>query len=89
MQHQQRADAVRVRGALLRQPGELAVRAARVFVLGRGLMHHRPHTVAAMMAQQHRQQLVAIDPIGLRPPGVSVHFDAGGVDHDVVGALLD
>ncbi|WP_244504062.1 hypothetical protein [Variovorax sp. CF079] len=89
VQHQQRADAVHVGGALLRQPGELAVRAARVFVLGRGLMHHRPHTLAAMMAQQHRQQLVAIEPVGLGPPGVSVHLDAGGVDHDVVHTLLD
>ncbi len=42
-----------------------------------------------MMAQQHRQQLVAIEPIGLGPPGVSVHLDARGVDHDVVDTLLD
>ena len=42
-----------------------------------------------MMAQQHRQQLVAIEAVGLGPPGVSVHLDAGGVDHDVVDTLLD
>jgi len=41
------------------------------------------------MAQQHRQQLVAIEPVGLGPPGASVHFNAGGVDHDVVHTLLD
>ena len=42
------------------QLGEFAVRASRVFVLDRGLMHDRPHTLATMMTQQHRQQLVAI-----------------------------
>src|SRR5678810_169358 len=65
------------------------MRAARVFVLGRGLMHHRPNALAAVMAQQHRQQLVAIEAVGLGPLGASVHFDAGGVDHDVVDTLLD
>jgi hypothetical protein len=41
------------------------------------------------VAQQHRQQLVAIEPVGLGAPGVPVHFDAGRVDHDVVDALLN
>ena len=52
-------------------------------------MQHRPHTLAAAVAQQHRQQLVAIEPIGLGSPGAPVHLDARGVDHDVVDALLD
>ena len=89
VQHQQRADAVGVRGALVHQPRQFAVRAARVFVLGRRLVQHRPHTLAGVVAQQHRQQLVAIEPIGLGAPGAPVHLDARGVDHDVVDALLD
>jgi hypothetical protein len=33
-----------------------------------------------MMAQQHRQQLVAIEPVGLGPPGVPVHLHAAPPD---------
>jgi hypothetical protein len=89
VQHQQRADAVGVRGALVHQPRQFAVRAARVFVLRRRLVQHRPHALAGVVAQQHRQQLVAIEPVGLGTPGAPVHLDARGVDHDVVDALLD
>jgi len=89
VQHEQRADAVRVLGALLRQPGQFAVPAARVLLLGCGLTQHRPHALTAAVAQQHRQQLEAIKPVGLGAPGSAVHFDAGGVDHDVIDALLD
>src|SRR2546428_7129755 len=77
-----------MRGLLLRQSCQLAVRAPRVFILSRRLVQHRPHALACTVAQQHRQQLVAIEPVGLGAPGVPVHFDAGGVDHDVVDALL-
>jgi hypothetical protein len=52
-------------------------------------MQHRPDTLAAMVAQQHRQQLVAIEPVGLCTPGAPVDFDARRVDHDVVDAVLD
>ena len=42
-----------------------------------------------MVAQQHRQQLVAVQAIGLGSPGPPVDLDARGVDHDVVDDLLD
>jgi hypothetical protein len=90
VQHQQRADAVGVRDALSRQSLQLAVQPARVFVLGRGLVQHRPHAgFARVITQQHRQQLVAIEPVGLGSPGASVDLDAGRVDHDAVDALPD
>jgi hypothetical protein len=78
-----------VRRALVHQPGQFAVRAARVFVLGPRLVRHRPHTLPCVVAQRHRQQLVAIEPVGLGTPRAPVYLDAGGVDHDVGDALLD
>ena len=89
VQHQQRADAVGVGRALVHQPLQFTVRAARVFVRGRRLVQHRPDALAAVMAQQHRQQLVAIESVGLCTPGAPVDFDARRVDHDVVDALSD
>jgi hypothetical protein len=89
VQHQERTDAVGVCGALVHQPGQLAASAARVFVLGRRLVQYRPDALPCAVAQQHRQQLVAIEPVRLGPPGAPVHLDARGVDHDVVDALLD
>jgi hypothetical protein len=65
VQHQQRADAVGVRNALVYQARKFAVRAARVFGLGARLVQHRPHALAGMVAQQHGQQLVAVQAIGL------------------------
>ena len=88
VQHQQRADAVGVRNALVQQPLELAVHAARVLLGRRRLVQHRPDALARMVPQQHRQQLVAIEPIGLGPPGAPVDLDAGRVHHDVVDTLL-
>ncbi|MFP4891713.1 hypothetical protein [Paraburkholderia sp. EG304] len=73
--------------ALLGQPGEFAVRAASVFLLGRGLAQHRPHALAGVMAPEHGKQLVTIEAIVLGPPCASVHFDAGSINHDVVDAL--
>ena len=69
------------------QPLELAVRAARVLIGSRRLVQHRPHAFARMVPQQHRQQLVPIEPIGLGPPGAPVDLDAGRVHHDVVDTL--
>jgi len=83
-----RADPVGVRGSLLHQAHQLAVQPSCVFVLGCGLVQHRPHALAGMVAQQHRQQLVAVQAIGLGAPGTPVHLDAAGVDHEVVGALF-
>src|SRR5215510_12508768 len=75
--------------ALLGQPRDFPVRAARIFLLRGGLVQHRPHTpLAAVVAQQQPQQLVAIEPIGLGAFGTPVDLDARGVDHDAVDPLL-
>jgi len=52
-------------------------------------VQYRPDAFAGVVAQQHRQQLVAIDPVGLCTSGAPVDFDARRVDHDVVDALTD
>jgi hypothetical protein len=41
-----------------------------------------------MMPQQHRQQFVAVEAVGLGASGTPVDFDARGIDHEVVDALL-
>jgi len=89
VQHQQRADAVGVRNAFVHQPSQLTVRAARVFGLGARFAQHRPHALTAMVSQQHDQQLVAVQAIGLGASGTPIDLDARGVDHDVVDALFD
>jgi hypothetical protein len=78
-----------VRNALVQQPCQFAVRAALVFGFGARFVQYRPHALTGMVAQQHRQQLVAVQAIGLGASGPPVHLDARGVDHDVVDALLD
>lgn len=89
VQHQQRSDAVGVRNAFVHQPSQLSVRAARVFGLGARFAQHRPHALTRMLSQQHDQQLVSVQAIGLGSPGTPIDLDARGVDHDVVDALLD
>jgi hypothetical protein len=75
-----------VRNAFVHQPSQLTVRAARVFGLGARFAQYRPHALTGMVAQQHRQQLVAVQAIGLGSPGPPVDLDARGVDHDAVDA---
>ncbi|MDO8376783.1 MAG: hypothetical protein Q7S91_06265 [Aquabacterium sp.] len=89
VQHQQRTDAVGVRNALVHQPCQFAVRAARVFGFGARFVQYRPHALTGMVSQQHDQQLVAVQAIGLGASGTPIDLDARGVDHDVVDALLD
>src|SRR2546422_9988295 len=44
--------------------------------------------LARVMANEHRQQLVGIQPIGLGSPCASIDLDACRIDHDVVDAQL-
>src|SRR6185369_12870136 len=67
VQHQQRADPVRMRDALVRQPLQLSVGTARVLIAGAGLAQHRPDALTAVMTNEHRQQLVGVQAIGLGP----------------------
>ncbi len=88
MQHQQRADAVRVRDALVRQPLQLSVLATRVFIFTAGLVQHRPDALAGAVSDEHGQQFVRIQPIGLGSPCSAVDFDARGIHDDVGDAEL-
>ena len=63
--------------ALMHQPRYFPMRATRILLLRRGLVHHRPHApLPAVVAQQQRQQLVGVEPIGLGALGTPVHFNA-------------
>src|SRR5437899_6546508 len=44
--------------------------------------------LARVMANEHRQQLVGIQPIGLGSPCASIDLDACRINHDVVNAQL-
>src|SRR5258706_13324956 len=89
VQHQQRADAVGVLSLLVAQALELAAGTAGVFLLGRGLMQHSPDLgLPVVVAHEQLEQLVAIDAIGFGAPAPARDLDAGGIDHDVVNAVL-
>src|ERR1039457_1151154 len=77
-------------GALVPQPPQFPVRSPRVFFLRRGHPYHRPYSpLSAGIAQQHRQQLVTIQPVGLGAPRAAVHFNARRIHHDVVDTVFD
>src|SRR6202521_1238836 len=66
------------------------MRPPRVFFLRRGHPHHRPYpSFSTGIAQQHRQQLVAIQPVGLGAPSAAVDFNARRIHHDVVDTVFD
>jgi hypothetical protein len=89
VQYQQRPDPIGMRRALSPELIELPMRAPGVFLRRRGHSYHRPDSpLAPEVAHQHRQQLAAVEPIGLGPPRPAIDFDAGRVHHDVVDALL-
>src|SRR5246127_5502160 len=89
VQHQQRADAVGVRGAFLPQAFELAVQAPVVLLLWSRDACDRPHPAfTAVIAHQHRQQLVAVKPVRLRATGTPVHLDTGRIHHEIDDALF-
>ncbi|CAN7484072.1 hypothetical protein LJR029_000872 [Caballeronia sp. LjRoot29] len=84
VQHQQRTDPVAVGGALLPQTPEFPMHAPLILLLGRWDPRDRPHPpFTRVVAHQHRQQLVAVEPIRLRTACPPVHFDTGRVNYEV------
>ena len=83
-QPQQRLDPGGVSGLLLDQPVALATGAARVLLL-RARHPHDPHHpwLTAAIRHQGPQHLLAIDPVGLRPPGPLIHHNARRIEHMV------
>jgi hypothetical protein len=86
VQHQQRADTIRVRDAFACQPLQLSVLAPRIFIFSAGLVQNRPDPLAGAMSDEHCQQFVRIQPIGLSLPRSAVDFDARWIHDDVVDA---
>jgi hypothetical protein len=77
VQPQQCFDPVGVSGLFLGQPVALAAVAARVLLLRRRHTDDPNHTrLAAQVGHQRSQHLLAVDPIGLYPPGPLIHRDA-------------
>src|SRR5262252_10051249 len=61
-----------------------------VFLLHAGYPYHTPHLLlAGAVAQQHRQELADIEPIGLRPALAPIDFNTGGIDDVVLDAMRD
>ncbi|PSL79537.1 hypothetical protein C7T35_36925 [Variovorax sp. WS11] len=89
MQHQQRTNATEVRSTFMSEPLEFTMLASLVFLVPSGLAQHRPHVLAAVVPNQHRQQLISIKAIGLGAPRPAIDFDASGIDNDAVHAQLD
>lgn len=88
MQHEQGTDPVGVRGALMPQKFELAVRAPVVFLLRRGDAGHRPHaSFAGLVAHQHGEQPVAVKPVRPGATGTPVHLDTGRIHHEIDDTL--
>jgi len=77
-----------MRDALVRQPLQLTVSTTRVLIAGAWLAQHRPDTLTAVMTNEHRQQLVGVQAIGLGAARAPVHLDARWVDDDVVHTEL-
>jgi len=72
---------------MLRQPG--AVHAPVIFLFGRRDARHRPYPpLAAVIAHEHRQQLVAVKPVRLRETGPAVYLDAGRIHNEIGNALF-
>src|SRR5499427_9396176 len=81
------ADAVGVGCFLLHQHGPLAVLAFGVlFCRGRHLNHPADARFAALQRQQHANQKLEIDAVGLTPSRTPFHRNAGGIDDTVLDA---
>ena len=76
-------------GALALDGDQLAVRLAAVLVVGGGDADDAPELVlAAVIADQHGQELGDVEPIALGAAGAAVDLDAGGVDDEVVDGVV-
>ena len=81
---QQSLHAIRHPRALLLHRPQLAMELAPILVLDRGHAHHAPDVaLARVVTPQQADQLAGVQPIRLRPPQPSIHFDARRVHHRV------
>ena len=82
-------DAVGNASAVGLEREEFAVKVAGVLGLARGHMDDGPDTgLAVVVANEHREELVGIDAVGLEASEASVNLDRGGVDDEVEAVRL-
>jgi hypothetical protein len=59
-----------------------------VFLVHAGHPHDTPHLpLTCHVTQQHREELVDIEPIGLRPALAPIDLNTGGIDDVVLDAM--
>src|ERR1700730_3252038 len=84
------SEPMRLRCAVCSCPSRSSSRCARCAsscsALGTRATDHTRRS-PAWLTHQHRQQLVAIEAVGLGAPGTTIDFDAGRIDHQIVDAL--
>ena len=84
VQRQQTVNPIPIARPLRLQRRQTTTGVPGIFDLARRHVHHLPHvSFAAPMPQQQSQQLLAVQPIGLGPPGPPRHFDARGIHHQI------
>src|SRR4029453_4791289 len=67
---------------------EFTMELPTVFLLDAGYTHHTPHLLlACQVAQEHRQEVVNVQPIRLRPAVAPIDLNTRGVDDMVHDAL--
>ena len=85
---QQALDAVHVARAFTFQGQQLAVQMALIFGGQAGDLHDAPHAgLTAVVAQEHGDQLLDVEAIGLGVLAATTDLDAGGI-YDQVGDVL-
>src|SRR5215831_6809948 len=69
---------------------ELSVELPAVFFIHARYAYHTPHLLlAGAVAQEHRQELADIEPVGLRPALAPIDLNTGGIDDVVLDAMRD
>jgi hypothetical protein len=78
-----------VLGPLGLEPDQLAVELPAILVVHRGDADHRPGVLlAAVPADEHRDQLGRVEAVGLGAALAAIDFDRGRVDHEVPDPFL-
>src|SRR5262249_36834627 len=86
---QEPLDPITVRGPLGLQPDQRAVQLPPILVVHRGHADDRPDMLlSAVPADEHRQQFVDVETIGLGAALTAIDLDRRGVDDEVVDPLV-
>ena len=81
-------DAMDDPGAVLFRRQHFTVQLPAVFLVYAGHTDDTPHLpLACHVAQEHREELVDVEPIGLRPTLAPIDLNAGGIDDMVLDPM--